>query len=143
MYPLQVISAFPGTGKTHYTKCFPEVFDSDSSQFPKDNFPANYIEHIQSIIDQGKLILVSSHKEVRDALHEAGIDFLLLYPKRELKEEYLARYKERGSSEAFIALIDKNWDDWITSCECDDTIAIPMDSGEYITDIVSNTAPHT
>ncbi|QIN99774.1 hypothetical protein vaffelhjerte_154 [Salmonella phage vaffelhjerte] len=132
-----VISAFPGCGKTYFTKCFPRVLDSDSSKFQKDNFPANYIEHISQAIEEGKLILVSSHKEVRDALHAAGIDFILLYPERELKEEYLARYKERGSPDSFISLLDSKWDEWITSCECDPAISIPMESGEFITDLVS------
>lgn len=121
-----VISGFPGTGKSYYisrgegSDYMPQGFasDSDSSKFDKSNFPQNYIEHIKSLIAKGTMrIFVSSHKEVRDALVKEGIEFILVYPKKELKEEYLNRYKERGSSEQFIKLISDNWDSWLSELE--------------------------
>lgn len=121
-----VISGFPGTGKSYYiargegSDYMPQGFasDSDSSQFDKSEFPQNYIKHIKSLIEKGTMrIFVSSHKEVRDALVKEGIEFILVYPKKELKEEYLNRYKERGSSEQFIKLISDNWDAWLSELE--------------------------
>jgi len=115
-----IISAFPGTGKTSYCNLYsdyiPDIFasDSDSSNFDKSEFPRNYIEHIKQKKEQGYYrIFVSSHKEVRDALVENGLEFTLVYPKKELKDEYIKRYKERGSSEDFINLISENWENWI------------------------------
>jgi hypothetical protein len=112
-----LVAGFPGTGKTHYTNTesgyMPQGFatDSDSSKFDKSNFPQNYIEHIKEKISQGYArIFISSHKEVRDALVENGLEFTLVYPKKELKEEYLNRYKERGSPDGFIS---NNWDLWL------------------------------
>ena len=121
-----IMSAFPGTGKSEYLRqgegsgYMPQGFacDSDSSNFDKSEFPSNYIEHIKSKIDDGYArIFVSSHKEVREALLKNEIEFTLVYPDRELKEEYLRRYKERGSSESFINLISNNWDLWLTELE--------------------------
>ena len=121
-----VISGFPGTGKSHYisrgegSDYMPQGFasDSDSSQFDKSNFPQNYIKHIKDLISKGTArIFVSSHKEVRDELVKEGINFILVYPKRELKEEYIERYKQRGSSDSFIKLVSENWDNWITELE--------------------------
>jgi predicted nucleotidyltransferase len=80
----RIISAFPGTGKTYfYNKNKETTMDSDSSQFSgvKDqngnntkernpNFPKNYIEHIKENIGKYEFILVSSHKEVRNALKD-------------------------------------------------------------------------
>jgi hypothetical protein len=114
-----LVSAFPGTGKSHY--CNVDVdhmpgnwaIDSDSSKFDKRNFPANYIEHIKSNIGKVKIIFISSHKDVRDALVTNALPFTLVYPNAELKDEYLERYKQRGSSQAFIDLISKNWDAWL------------------------------
>ena len=63
------------------------------------------------------VILVSSHKDVRDALVENGIFFDLVYPEIGLKEEYLERYEGRGSNKDFIDLLDKMWDTWVTECE--------------------------
>ena len=81
----KVYSAFPGVGKTTYFNTTDRnVLDSDSSKFDKKNFPANYIEHIERNIQDPKVdkILVSSHKDVRDALLKKGIPFVLVYPNR-------------------------------------------------------------
>ena len=65
-----VVSAFPGCGKSHLfrNKGDKKILDSDSSTFDKSQFPENYINHIKSNIGDVDMILVSSHKEVRDAL---------------------------------------------------------------------------
>ena len=134
MKETKIISAFPGTGKTHLfnsTDLF--VLDSDSSYFDKSNFPQNYIEHIKSYMGKVDLILVSSHKEVRQELKKNKLDFYLVYPSINLKNEYLRRYKERGSSKGFIGFLDRNWNDFIidlskqTGC-----INYPLHKGEYL-----------
>ena len=112
-----VVSGFPGVGKSYYVNrgegsdYMPQGFaiDSDSSTFDKNDFPKNYIKHIKSNIGKVKIIFVSSHKEVRDALVEAKIFFTLAYPYENLKDEYIERYKERGSDDGFINFISDNW----------------------------------
>jgi hypothetical protein len=131
----KIISAFPGTGKSYYHKKHPDAtLDSDSSHFSwvKDvdgnntkernpDFPNNYIEHIKSNIGKYEYIFVSSHKEVRDALLDNCIFFYLCYPPLLQKDIYLRRYKERGSPEGFINLIDTNWENWLKDVAfCDD-----------------------
>ena len=121
-----VVSGFPGVGKSYYVNhgkgsdYMPQGFaiDSDSSTFDKSNFPKNYIEHIKENIGKVKIIFVSSHKEVRDALVDANIDFTLAYPCSNLKYEYIKRYKERGSSDGFINFISDNWDNFILDLRC-------------------------
>lgn len=116
-----VVSGFAGTGKSYYVNYgegndyMPQGFaiDSDSSKFDKKYFPNNYIEHIKNNIGKVKIIFVSSHKEVRDALVKNGIDFTLVYPELKLKEEYIERYKIRGSDDGFINFISDNWNDFI------------------------------
>lgn len=141
-----IISAFPGTGKTHF---FEEcklrsdiiVLDSDSSKFDKSEFPANYISHIKEYIGKTNVIFVSSHKEVREALIKNGLSFDLVYPDKSLKEEYFERYKQRGSSESFVKLLDDNWEKWISELdEMENELAFPqfrkvkLTSGQYISD---------
>lgn len=133
----RVVSAFPGTGKTHYSNIYQDgmVLDSDSSKFDKQYFPENYIEHIRASLLNESIcrIFVSSHKVVRDALVDNDIPFLLVYPNRELKEEYVQRYKNRGSTPDFISLVEKNWDAWID--ELDNQMGcskIKLKSGEYL-----------
>ncbi|AEV89598.1 hypothetical protein OBP_161 [Pseudomonas phage OBP] len=113
------------------------VFDSDSSIFPKENFPSNYVEHIKGLLRDFPecVIMVSSHDNVREALREAGIDYILVYPQRELKGDYLERYEGRGSPEPFIKLMDDKWNDFIDSCESDpSTSKRVLSEGEYLVD---------
>ena len=137
-------SAFPGTGKTFYFQrtifTGEKVLDSDSSKFDKQYFPENYIEHIKASLNDRSIskIFVSSHKTVREALVKHNIAFTLIYPRRELKEEYIERYKQRGNTPEFIALVDKNWDSWIDELdnqeECD---KITLKAGEFIGDVLA------
>lgn len=159
-----VISAFPGSGKSTISnnaeqyglkKAFVSwderegveimipktfgtpVFDSDSSIFPKDGFPNNYVEHIKGLLRDYPdcVIMVSSHDNVREALRNEGIDYILVYPQRELKGDYLERYEQRGSPEAFIKLMDDKWNDFIDSCESDpSTSKRVLSEGEYLVD---------
>lgn len=135
----RVICGFPGVGKSTLFKELKEsgkkVLDSDSSTFDKSEFPDNYIKHIKEKTAEGYTILASSHDVVRGALIDEGMDFTLVYPDKSLKDEYLERYKERGSPEKFIELLDKNWDKWIK--ECDDLDSkhvskVVLKSGEFI-----------
>jgi hypothetical protein len=135
----KLCSAFPGVGKTHFYKNINNmlVLDSDSSKFDKSKFPQNYVDHIQNLIGKVDIILISTHKEVRDELTKRGIFFNLIYPDKSLKNEYIERYEERGSDENFIKLIDKHWDNWIDELsEQEGCNKIILKSGEYLSDIM-------
>lgn len=124
-----VISAFPACGKSH---CFKhgqdkyKILDSDSSHFSwiKDgqgnntdqrdpNFPANYIQHIKDNMYTADIIFVSSHDIVREALHKANIETIMVYPDYHLKDEWLRRMEERGNDHKFLDFISTNWDKFI------------------------------
>lgn len=132
----KIISAFPGTGKTFlFNNTEKKILDSDSSKFDKSKFPQNYIEHIKRNIGKVEIILVSSHKEVREALVENNIYFTLVYPKKDLKKEYIKRYKERDNLNSFVKLLSNNWDGWVKELQnqkgCD---RYELSSGEYLSD---------
>lgn len=165
-----VVSATPGTGKSTITKNAEQyglnhchvhyndhtreyeltvpnsplvpVFDSDSSVFDKSEFPGNYIKHIKEVLSKfpDVVIFVSSHEEVRKAMAEAGIKYVLAYPERELKGDYLERYKERGSPEKFIALMDEKWNDFIDSVQADDNAErhLVLSEGEFLVDALKS-----
>lgn len=121
----KIISAFPGTGKSFYhSKHKDTTLDSDSSNFSwkilengdrvrNPEFPKNYVRHIKENIGKYEFIFVSSHKEVRDALLDECIFFYLVYPDESRKDEFIERYKMRGSSDEFVKLVYDNWDDWM------------------------------
>ena len=151
-----VISAFPGTGKTKFYNDWiqgkhPEydlILDSDSSIFKwirirgihnekliNREFPNNYIEHIKSNIGKADIIFVSTHKEVIQLLKQNDIDFILVYPSNtpEIKSEYLKRYRDRGSDDKFIKLLDKLWDSFINDLvNIKDNNKIILKENEYI-----------
>lgn len=136
-----VISGFPGVGKSHFFNSQQElglkVMDSDSSKFPKDNFPQNYMQHIGEAISQCDYLLVSSHDAVRKALVDAGIRYTLVYPDKSLKKEYMRRYKERGSPQPFLELMEKNWDSFVDGC-INQTVCkhVVLQAGQYMSDVI-------
>ena len=148
----KLISAFPGTGKSHYyrNKSKDEIIlDSDSSLFSwardsqqnkirNPQFPSNYIKHIKENLGKSDVIFISSHKEVRDALVKENLDFTLVYPERGNKQEYVERYIQRDSPQPFIDLLKREWDNWITELEEQENCThIELKSNEYITDILT------
>lgn len=131
-------AGFPGIGKSYlFNNTNLKVLDSDSSTFNKEFFPQNYIEHIKKNIGKVDIILISSHEVVRDALVKEKMMFNLVYPYDNLKDEYLKRYKQRGSNDGFIKLIGNNWNEWILQLRKQkDCNHIVLKSGQYLSDII-------
>lgn len=134
-----IISAFPGSGKSHLFRNKGDriILDSDSSKFDKSDFPANYLEHIKSNIGKADIILVSSHKEIREALFINNINYQLVYPDLSIKEEYIQRYKDRGSDENFVNLLSENWENWINELnEQKGCSKIVLKENQYLSDVI-------
>ncbi len=66
------------------------------------------------------MIFVSSHEVVRKALAKNNIKTLIVYPNKNLKDEWIRRFKERGNNEGFINFISSNWDKFIDDIENED-----------------------
>lgn len=134
-----IISGFPGIGKTRYKEVSNQlVLDLDTSNFDKEEFPKNYLDEIEDKIESYNVILVSTHREVREGLLDRGINFTLVYPNIELKEEYVDRYQDRGSEVSFINLLESNWDEWINELEEQERCShIVLNSNEFLTDIMN------
>jgi len=141
----KVISAFPGIGKTYFVQNSNlRVADSDSSKFSwlykgvrHPDFPWNYMEHIKELMGTIDIILVSSHRVVREALVENNIDFVLIFPERNLKAEYIERFKLRGNDMAFIDMISDNWDTFIDEMQNQKGCKIiELHSGQFLSQII-------
>jgi hypothetical protein len=116
----KIIGGFPGVGKSHLGKRSDNeivVLDLESSDFKGENRWEDYKNEIKNQVGKVDVLFVSSHKETRKILSELGLNFYLVYPDRSLKDEYLRRYRDRGSSESFIDMMDKNFDLFIDSIE--------------------------
>lgn len=146
-----VICGFPGVGKSTYAsnKCnvddaessaFSHVFDPDHPETRERNseFPQNYISHIRRMAGTHgyEYVLVSSHKEVRQALRSAGVPYIVVVPKMELKDEYLKRYIKRGSPQPFVDLLYSKWREFLAEIEDEDAPIVHLDAGEYLADVL-------
>ena len=150
MKKTKIISAFPACGKTYVFENFNDkvILDSDSSKFSwvmvanqkvrNPDFPQNYIRYIKENIGKADYILVSTHENVRRTLEDAEIDFYLVYPDRNLKEEWIGRCFLRGNRENFCWLIADNWDNWIDQLEQDSKRhkSIILRHGEHLSNVI-------
>ena len=154
MKDTKVIAAFPACGKSY---CFEKnedyiILDSDSSKFSwmldcgnkvrNPEFPKNYIEHIKENIGKVDYIFVSTHEEVRKALADANIDYILVFPSETLKAEWVGRCFLRGSGENFCNMIANNWDYWLSQmwdeAICKGRRHYVLKSGEYLSSALRN-----
>lgn len=139
-----IVSAFPGTGKSYFKRNSEiKVLDSDSRRFSwtkgvrNPKFPQNYVEHIKKQMGKVDIIMVSTHKDVRDLLIQNDLSFNLIYPNLELKDEYLARYKKRRNKKTFIDMMEENWEKFINQLIAQEGCQhIVLDSGEYVYDVL-------
>jgi hypothetical protein len=140
----KVVAGFPGVGKSFFFDRYLSSLDSDSSLFSwiekgvrNPDFPNNYMDHIKYSMGRVDFIFVSTHEEVRRALEENDIEYTIVYPSNELKEEYLQRYRNRGSDEKFIQFIGNMWYGFIEDIEMETYPKhVKLKSGQYLKDVL-------
>lgn len=144
-----IICGFSGIGKSTAEQKNRKILDFESSGYSNifengfivsrnKDFPKNYIDKLEELIknDEAYYYLLSCHKEVREELKTRGIDYIIVLPTIEQKNEYLKRWLKRGSPIEFIKLMNDRWEDMIKSCEEDEAPKIYLSSGEYISDLI-------
>lgn len=142
------IAGFPGIGKT-YLKNNSQFFiqDSDSSLFsknedgsPNPNFIRDYFDHLETFKeDEGQVVLISTHEDVLKELKARGFKHTIVIPEQSSKHIYLERYKHRGSPQAFIDLIDKNWDAWLADIKHRYRNVYELEADETLSDYIAAT----
>ena len=141
-----VICGFAAIGKSTFkTSCergyngFP-VVDLDSSLFPKrPTWPNDYLEAIKERLSDRCILLISTHKTIYSQLLEEGVGLILVYPKRELRAEWLERIRTReananiNAAGSICGMVNDRWDGWIS--EYGEQKGCPkyeMSEGEYL-----------
>nr|WP_238333031.1 hypothetical protein [Brevibacillus laterosporus] len=95
------------------------------------------MQHIEENIGKVDYICVSSHEVVREALQEKGINYTLVYPEISLKDEYLQRYRNRGSANSFVEFISSKWGNFIHDIERETfPKLIKLEGGQFISDVL-------
>lgn len=148
-----IIAGFPGVGKSTAAQRYPHIFiDLESSNYhwcTKDGvkvcnpeWPINYVNDIikeadkieTSPYDTISYILISTHYEVLQELAKRNVVFHAILPKS--KDIYIRRYRDRGSDESFIKLLDSKFEDFVKDVEASDALTIWHTDG-YVSDILS------
>lgn len=141
-----VIAAFVNLGKSVYCENHDDSKDIDTSLYarkpdgsPNPEYPDNYIEIIKHHLTHcnWKYLFVSSNRNIRKGLDANRIKYVVLYPTKDRKQEWIDNAKKRGNSDAFIEKVTSNWDSFI-----DELAALPnsygLKAGEYINDDLFN-----
>ena len=151
------VFAFTATGKTNVAKKYKNVIDMESSLYKyvgnnledealkstsrklNKEWPENYFKALQEMKDKYDYILVAD-EICNDFIINNSYEYWHVYPKRELKDEYLNRCKKRGNNKEFIYWYSKLWDEWIDKCEEDKYASkkIKLNSNEYLEDVLPN-----
>ena len=105
-----IICGFPGTGKSTMAKSSQWV-DLESTPFKKNWML--YAEVAKHMSDNGYTVMVSTHAEMLKALEQVEASYTVVIPPTTDKDTYLARYRRRGNTDAFIGYVDVNWHRWI------------------------------
>lgn len=126
---IQVISAFPGAGKSTLAEKFGWI-DLDSSAHGDHDDPDRsekfHVPYVQEIIQTlkeiegtDKRIFCSSHESVRMELARCGIPYMSVYPESTFLNTYMDRFESRGDSQAFKDVIRGNCMNWVRGMETD------------------------
>lgn len=152
----KIISAFPGIGKTTLVQTNKDYVDLESSDYKwldidktlpieerkgtaktiNPDFPNNYIKKINELTGMGFNVLISSHKEVREALQAQGIKYTVVLPSLEMKEEMIDRYLSRGNQESFVNLLKTNYEKFVEDLSMDPNEKIVLKHGQYLSNVV-------
>lgn len=134
----RVVAAFCGTGKSFLCNKYPDTYKEVECWEYRDKqgeqFPNNYVREVVGLLEQGEyIVFTSTDPKILRALHKEGIEIELVYPYKNLRNEYLDRFIERESSYEFIGVLMRNWNAWITELEGQKFCTHKrLDKGQYL-----------
>lgn len=165
-----VISAFPGAGKSTAIKMLTEegynVSDSDSTEFnfkmsedgksyldingdvtynkaervKNVNFIDEYMSAIRQRMRENDVIFVSSHGEVREALNDNSIQFVMVGYQEGVKAHVVDRVRNRDSNqpnEDIADALDSNWGSFIAGMYDHNPVeVVQLGDNEFLYDVV-------
>ncbi|KAG6362596.1 hypothetical protein INS49_007688 [Diaporthe citri] len=151
-----VICGFAAIGKSTFKAACDKAYDGDrvidldSSLFPKGpTWPNNYLEAIRERLSEKCILMISTHKDIYSRLLEEGVALILVYPKRELRAEWLERIRKReadaGSDAAasICGVVNDRWDGWVSEYgEQRGCLKYEMSEGEYLQGAVHEVVDH-
>ena len=133
-----IVAAFCGTGKTYLCKKNKKTVELEYWKYKNDARFDDYIEDLNEYIGNYDYVFISTEPEGLRLLHQRGFEMILVYPNKELRNEYLDRYIERDSPYDFIGANMKYWHEWLDDLEKEDYCKhVILETGEYLEDALN------
>jgi hypothetical protein len=134
----QLYAAFCGTGKTYICENFDiKSVEVEYWKYKDKDLQKEYVDDIKKYFGKVNYIFITTDPEGLKLLHNKGFDITLVYPKNELRNEYLDRFIARDSPYDFIGAFMKYWNLWIDELKeqkyCNHII---LKSGQYLQDVI-------
>ena len=139
-----IISGFTGIGKSTIARLsrYNRIIDLESSDFfvngnRIDKWYEIYCKIAKRLSDQGYIVFVSCHKDVRNYLKEHDIKYVVIYPSKELEAEWTLklkhRYNKNQSESNLKALqrVENNFLDDVNDIIKHDDLSIPIIEIDY------------
>lgn len=106
-----IIIGYPGIGKSTIARRNNNFIDLESSNFRIDgeraaNWYKPYCNIAEDLSQQGRIVFVSCHEEVREQLKHSSELVIVVYPALELQNEWIDRLRNRYNQTG--SLKDKN-----------------------------------
>jgi len=156
-----VVLCGPAVGKTYLSNTDSRFIDLDGMKakykyeiideidFEKNKLNRGKVIHQDSLeyalnilkkeIQNDKIVLLSFNKQLLEYLWDNNIDYFLVYPNINSRDEYINRMKKRGNNEKFIEAMTnaKDWNLFYSRNKNDTKPAykIQLDEGQYLSDI--------
>ena len=122
-------------GKSTASKKIDRAVDLESSIFCRDkNFEA-YVDMIESLHKQNKIVLTSCHNQIRKILQKRKIDYELIYPDPGEKKRYLSLSDLRQPHPLKTEVVEKFWDIWHIPMQGETPIILP--AGMHLTEFLT------
>ena len=137
-YDTVLCAAFCGTGKTHICKNTNiKAIEVEFWKYKEKGLLKEYIEDVRKNLGKVDYIFISTEPDGLKLLNDEGFNIILVYPKNELRNEYLDRYIERDSPYDFIGTFMKHWNFWINELKEQKYCKhIVLESGQYLRDVL-------
>ena len=137
-YDTLLCAAWCGTGKTYACeKTNIKACEIEYWKYKDNGLQKEYLQDIKTQIGKVDYIFISTDPDGLKLLNKEGHDITLVYPKNELRNEYLDRYIERDSPYDFIGTFMKHWNIWLDELKeqvyCKHII---LKSGEYLNGVI-------
>lgn len=136
----KIIVGFPGIGKSFVSNDLSGQLSwlniQDEPGYAKgaeDSFRAGLLVLAQ----QPGVLLLPAHRMIGNFLIQNNLVFTSVFPRRELKDEYLERYRRRGSSAAFVDRLEKRWNQYVDNMLFPRGMCnhVELEKGEFLKDV--------